>query len=156
MCFADLSGYTRLTEERGDAAAAETAVTLSPLVRRIASVHGGTPVKWLGDGVMLHFADPGAAVVAALGIAEKLPAAGLPQVHAGIDAGSVIFQDGDYFGRTVNTAARIAAHAKAGEVLVSDAVLDAGSIPGVSFHALGPTDLKGVLRPVFLHRAENV
>src|SRR5262249_41374916 len=104
MCFADLSGYTRLTEERGDAAAAERAVTLSPLVRRIASVHGGTPVKWLGDGVMLHFADPGAAVVAALGIAEKLPAAGLPQVHAGIDAGSVIFQDGDYFGRTVNTA----------------------------------------------------
>jgi class 3 adenylate cyclase len=65
----------------------------------------------------------------------------------------VIFQDGDYFGRTVNTAARIAAHAKGGEVLVSDAVRAASTIPGVTFQPLGPTGLRGVLRPVLLHRA---
>ncbi|HXJ63570.1 MAG TPA: adenylate cyclase regulatory domain-containing protein [Actinomycetota bacterium] len=155
MCFVDLAGYTKLTEEHGDAAAAATAVTLAPLVGRIASGHGGSPVKWLGDGVMLHFADPGEAVVAALDIADELPAAGLPPMHAGIDAGPVIFQDGDYFGRTVNIAARIAAHAKTGEVLVSDAVLGASTTTAVAFHPLGPADLKGVARSVLLHRAER-
>jgi class 3 adenylate cyclase len=155
MCFVDLAGYTELTEEHGDAAAAATAVTLAPLVGRIASGHGGSPVKWLGDGVMLYFADPGEAVVAALDIADELPAAGLPPMHAGIDAGPVIFQDGDYFGRTVNIAARIAAHAKTGEVLVSDAVLGASTTTAVAFHALGPAELKGVARSVLLHRAER-
>ena len=155
MCFVDLAGYTQLTEEHGDAVAAATAVTLTPLVGRIASGHGGSPVKWLGDGVMLHFADPGEAVVAALDIADELPAAGLPPMHAGIDAGPVIFQDGDYFGRTVNIAARIAAHAKAGEVLVSDAVLGASTTPAVVFHPLGPADLRGVARPILLHRADR-
>jgi adenylate cyclase len=155
MCFVDLTGYTRLTEEQGDAAAAAAVVTLAPLVERIAAGHGGRPVKWLGDGVMLHYADPGGAVVAALDMADELPASGLPPVHAGIDAGPVIFQDGDFFGRTVNTAARIAAHAKAGEVLVSDAVLGASSLPGVTFRSLGSAELKGIPRPVQLHRAER-
>jgi adenylate cyclase len=155
MCFVDLTGYTQLTEEHGDAAAAAVTVTLTPLVGRIASGHGGTPVKWLGDGVMLHFGDPGGAVLAALDMADELPAAGLPPVHAGIDAGPVIFQDGDYFGRTVNITARIAAHAKAGEVLVSDTVLGTSTIPAVTFRPLGPADLRGVRRPVRLHRAER-
>ena len=155
MCFVDLTGYTQMTEERGDAAAAAAAVTLSPLVGRIASEHGGRPVKWLGDGVMLHFEDPGEAVVAALDMADELPAAGLPPVHAGIDAGPVIFQDGDYFGRTVNIAARIAVHARAGEVLATDAVLGASQMAAVTFHPLGPADLKGILHPVLLHRAQR-
>ncbi len=61
MCFLDLSGYTRLTEERGDEAAADMAATLGGLVQRSAYGHGGRPVKWLGDGVMLYFTDPGRA-----------------------------------------------------------------------------------------------
>ena len=64
-------------------------------------------------------------------------------MHAGIDAGPVIFQDGDYFGRTVNTAARIAARAKAGEVLVSDGVRGASTIPAVTFHPFGQPVSKG-------------
>src|ERR687895_2284032 len=62
MCFLDLAGYTRLTEEHGDQAAAELAGTLAVLVERSSRVHGGTPVKWLGDGVMLHFRDPAGGV----------------------------------------------------------------------------------------------
>ncbi|HEX3202959.1 MAG TPA: hypothetical protein VHW42_13625, partial [Actinomycetes bacterium] len=58
MCFLDLAGYTRLTEERGDAAAAALAESLAVLVDRSARGHGGVPVKWLGDGVMLYFRDP--------------------------------------------------------------------------------------------------
>ena len=55
MFFLDLAGYTRLTEEQGDAAAADLAETLAVLVNRSAREHGGVPVKWLGDGVMVHY-----------------------------------------------------------------------------------------------------
>ena len=58
VCFLDITGYTRLTEERGDEAAADLAARLAGLVRRSAQEHEGTPVKWLGDGVMFYF--PGA------------------------------------------------------------------------------------------------
>lgn len=153
MCFLDLSGYTRLTEERGDEAAAHMAGTLGRLVQRSSHVHGGRAVKWLGDGVMMYFKRPGAAATAALELAETIRADGLPPAHAGIDAGSVIFQDGDYFGRTVNTAARVAAHAGPGEVLVTDAVVGATTDPTVTFVDLGPTELRGLQRPIRLHRA---
>ncbi|HEY7606662.1 MAG TPA: adenylate cyclase regulatory domain-containing protein, partial [Actinomycetes bacterium] len=66
MCFLDLAGYTRLTEERGDRAAAALVTSLADLVERVSLPHGGQPVKWLGDGVMFHFRRPGQAVVAAL------------------------------------------------------------------------------------------
>jgi len=58
MSFVDLVGYTRLTEERGDAAAAELAASLAVLVNRSAREHGGVPVKRLGDGVLVHFREP--------------------------------------------------------------------------------------------------
>ena len=58
MSFLDLVGYTRLTEERSDQAAAELAGSLAVLVDRSSREHGGVPVKWLGDGVMVHFRDP--------------------------------------------------------------------------------------------------
>jgi adenylate cyclase len=153
MCFLDLSDYTRLTEERGDEAAAAVAATLGRLVQLNAQDHGGRAVKWLGDGVMLYFPEPDAAVISALELADAVPAAGLPPAHAGIDAGPVILQDGDYFGRTVNTAARIAAHAGPGQVLVSDAVVRAIRNPGSTFVDLGPVTLKGLPDPIRLHRA---
>ena len=106
MCFLDLVGYTRLTEEHGDQVAAELAQALAILVNRSSREHGGVPVKWLGDGVMVHFRDPARAVLAALGMVEQLPEAGLPPAHVGVAAGPVVVQGGDYFGRTVNLAAR--------------------------------------------------
>jgi adenylate cyclase len=153
--FSDLSGYTQLTEERGDAAAAEIATRLGELVRRSAHDHGGRPVKWLGDGVMVHFEDPGAAVISALEMVDRILASGLPPAHAGIAAGPVIFQDGDYFGRTVNTAARIASHASAGQVLVTDDVLRTANDPGIRFTEIGLVELRGLPLPIRLHRAHG-
>jgi class 3 adenylate cyclase len=72
MCFLDLAGYTRLTEERGDQAAAELAEALAVLVERSSRAHGGTPVKWLGDGVMLHFREPAGAVEGALAMVGQV------------------------------------------------------------------------------------
>lgn len=83
IVFLDLAGYTRLTEERGDDAAAELAASLAELVQRESHRSGGRPVKWLGDGVMFHFPDPDQAVLCALGLVEKTPAAGMPRPMSG-------------------------------------------------------------------------
>ena len=108
VCFLDLTGYTRLTEERGDEAAADLAGTLAALVRRTSQEHGGQAVKWLGDGVMFLFPDPGPGVLAALDMVDGVATEALPPAHVGIHAGPIVFQEGDYFGRTVNVASRIA------------------------------------------------
>jgi adenylate cyclase len=155
MCFLDITGYTRLTEERGDEAAAELAARLAGLVRRSSLEHGGTPVKWLGDGVMFYFREPGAAVLAALEMAEVVGSHGLPPAHVGIHAGPVVFQDGDYFGRTVNLAARIADYARPGEVLVSQEVVDSADRGPVAFTEIGPVELKGVPGTLRLHIAHR-
>jgi class 3 adenylate cyclase len=131
------------------------AATLGGMVQRSAYDRGGRPVKWLGDGVMLYFTEPEGAVMSALELAENVPAAGLPPAHTGIDAGPVIFQDGDYFGRTVNTAARIAAHAGPGQVLVSDSVVRSTRNPTLRFVDVGLVELKGLPHPIALHRASR-
>jgi adenylate cyclase len=156
MSFVDLVGYTRLTEERGEAAAAELAASLAVLVNRSARDHGGVPVKRLGDGVMVHFREPAGAVLSALRMVEQLPEAGLPPAHVGVAAGPVVAQGGDYFGRTVNLAARIAARAGAGQVLVSGSVADSPAPSGVGFVEVGKVPLKGFASPVRLLEARRL
>jgi class 3 adenylate cyclase len=153
MSFLDLAGYTRLTEEEGDAVAAALAETLAVLVGRSARKHGGVPVKWLGDGVMVHYPEPARAVLSALELVDQLPEAGLPPAHVGVAAGPVVVQGGDYFGRTVNLAARIAALARAGQVLVTRRVAESAPPPGVTFAEVGEQPLKGIARPVPLLEA---
>lgn len=148
MMFLDLAGFTRLTEERGDDAAAELAASLAGLVQRESQRRGGRPVKWLGDGVMFHFPDPGQAVLCSLELVEKAPGAGMPPAHVGVNAGPMVFRDGDYFGRTVNIASRIAGKAGPGEVLVSEAVVSSSTVEGVRFEGRGSVALKGLAQPV--------
>jgi adenylate cyclase len=155
MCFLDITGYTRLTEERGDAAAADLAATLATLVRRSSQERGGQPVKWLGDGVMFYFPDPGPGVLAALDMVEGVATHALPPAHVGIHAGPVVFQEGDYFGRTVNIASRIAEYARPGEVLVSQEVVDAADAIPVTFTEIGQVELKGVSGALRLHTAHR-
>ena len=153
MCFLDITGYTRLTQERGDAAAADLATSLARLVEQTSLRHGGRPIKWLGDGVMFFFPRPGPGVVAALEMVAGVAQAGLPPAHVGLHAGSVVFQEGDYYGQTVNVASRIADYARPGEVLVSQEVVDAASGAGVTFREIGPVELKGVGSAMRLHAA---
>ena len=153
ICFVDLSGYTRAVDESSDEIAARLAARLTPLVEEISRRHGGRPIRWLGDGGMFHFKQPGAAVHSALDMVECVPHAGLPPVHIGIHSGSVIFQDGDVYGKTVNLAARIAAYAPAGHVLVSDEIVRACTNGGFLFERLGEVTLKGISMPVTVHRA---
>lgn len=155
ICFLDLTGYTRLTQERGDDAAADLATTLARLVQRSSVRHGGKPIKWLGDGVMFYFADPGPGVVAALEMVDELAAAGLPPAHVGLHAGPVLYQEGDYYGQTVNLTARIADYARSGEVLVTQAVADASHGENIAFADVGQVELKGVTGTVHLLRAHR-
>ena len=155
VSFLDLTGYTRLTEEQGDEAAANLAAELKSLVRRSSLEHGGESVKWLGDGVMFYFPDPTNGVLAAFDMVEGAVVQDLPPARVGIHAGPVVFQEGDYFGRTVNVAARIADYARPGEVLVSQEVVDAASGAQLRFDEVGPVDLKGVAGAVSLHTAHR-
>jgi adenylate cyclase len=154
MCFLDITGYTRLTAEHGDRAAAELADKVGRLVTRTSVRHGGRPVKWLGDGVMLWFRDPGPAVVAALEMSAGIVSSGLPPTHVGLHAGPVLVQDGDYYGQTVNIASRIADYARPGEVLVSQAVVEAMDREPVAFTEIGPVELKGVGGAIMLFSAK--
>ena len=79
----------------------------------------------------------------------------LPPAHVGLHAGPVVFQDGDYYGSTVNLASRIADYARPGEVLVSRAVVDATSDRQVEFTALGEIELKGAAGPMELFAARR-
>jgi class 3 adenylate cyclase len=151
--FADLSGYTALTEASGDEAAADVAMAFAELVNEVATRHRGSVVKLLGDGVLLHFADPGDAVRASLDLVVETPAHGLPPTHIGVNAGPMLYDQGDYFGRTVNVAARIASHAEPGRVYVGESLVGAVPHEGFTLSRLGATELKGVAEPVMLYEA---
>jgi adenylate cyclase len=155
IAFLDLTGYTALTEERGDEAGADLADRVATLVRNLAEPHGGNPVKWLGDGVMFHFEDPSAAVLTGLDLVEQTPAAVDVRARVGINAGNVVFRDGDYFGRTVNVASRIADYARPGEVLVSGEVKERWGGDGVRFDEIGPVALKGLREELTLYSASR-
>jgi adenylate cyclase len=84
---------------------------------------------------------------------DALTAAGVPPAHVGLHAGPVLFQEGDYFGSTVNLSSRIADFARPGEVLVSQDVADASQETGIVFNDIGPVELKGVSGAMHLLRA---
>jgi adenylate cyclase len=153
IAFLDLTGYTKLAEEQGDQAAAELASDLASIVRSAAQDHGGRAVKWLGDGVMFHFGDPSGAVLSGLELIEETERQTAVPARIGINAGAVVAQEGDYFGRTVNIASRIADYARPREVLVSEDAMRNCGVDGVEFELVGDVKLKGVSRPVRLHRA---
>jgi adenylate cyclase len=153
IAFLDLTGYTAVAEERGDEAAAELAAGLASIVQDAALRHEGRPVKWLGDGVMFHFTNPGGAILSGLDLVEETERAISVPARIGINAGAVIVQEGDYFGRTVNIAARIADYARPHEVLVSEEAKQSAGVAGVDFELIGDVPLKGVSRAVRLHRA---
>jgi adenylate cyclase len=153
IVFLDISGYTRLTEELGDEASAAMPMRLATLVEDAASRYSGRTVKWIGDGVELYFRRPVDAVRCSLELRDRIPEADLPGTHVGINAGRVVYENGDFYGRTVNITARIAAHAQQGQVLVSEDVVSHGSSDDIRFRRVGPVSFKGVSRDVVIYEA---
>jgi adenylate cyclase len=147
VAFADLTGFTRLTEELGDEAAAAIALRLGDAAAEAIRPRGGRVVKLLGDGVLIRFDELASSIGGSLDLLEALPAAGLPAGHVGIAAGPLIQRDGDVFGRTVNLAARIADATPSGRVyLPAEAVEDVALGDGLRATAVEPAELQGIGR----------
>jgi adenylate cyclase len=118
VAFLDLTGFTSLTQERGDTVAAEIALRLADLASRVVATRRGRVVKLLGDGVLMHFADVVEAIEAAFDLMDRLSASDLPPGHVGVAQGPIVARDGDIFGRTVNLAARISDVTPSGELYI--------------------------------------
>jgi class 3 adenylate cyclase len=154
IVFVDLSGFTRLTRERGDESAVRAATSLQRRADETARGYGGRLVKLLGDGALLRLTDATAGVSTALDLVETMSGQGALSSHAGVHAGPVIERDLDVFGQTVNLASRIADVAGPGEVLATEAVAEATSFADGSFRfeRVDDADLKGLPGPVALFR----
>ena len=148
--FADIAGYTALTEAHGDADAAELAATFCREMSEAARASGGELIKSIGDAVMIRHVEPSEAVLLGLTAAhDVMTGHGFPAVRVGMHHGPAICREGDWFGGTVNLAARVAGVAAGGEVLVTDVVKDeAGELEGVEFHSRGHERMRNVTAPV--------
>ena len=152
VAFVDMSGYLRMTIERGDEQGVRSSVRLGELAETVERRHSGRMVKLLGDGVLLLFNDACTAVEAVVELARWMVQAGLPAAHAGIHTGTVVERDGDVFGTTVNMASRIAGHAPAGAILVSEEVVAECPQYHDRFEPLGDVIVRGLSEPVTLCR----
>jgi adenylate cyclase len=152
IAFADLAGYTRLTEEQGDEHAVGAVERFVEEVERTLPIDARV-LKTLGDEVMTVAADPVTLTRWAVAFQAGAPA-GVPPPRIGIHYGEAIYRDGDYYGREVNQAARVVARAAGGEVLVTRAVVDlAAGVDGLAFKLIGEVGLKGFSEPTELFLA---
>ena len=160
IVFTDIVGFTQLTDEHGDDVALTMLERQEQLVRRSLPATARV-VKELGDGLLLWFDDPGAAIVTALELQrsfEEETDDDMPMwVRIGMHWGCPRARGDDIVGRDVNLASRIMDLAAPGEVLCSEATAtQAGAVPGVGFEALGPVYVRGIADPVPLMRAYGI
>ena len=135
--------------------AVEVGEHLYRLTTDVARQMGGRLIKLLGDGAMLAFPNASSALAAALEIvgSSGAPGSSLPATRAGVEAGSLIEQDGDVFGRTVNLASRLCGLAGRAEVVVGEGVVSSVSEGNNwRFDPIGPVELKGFAQPVAAYR----
>jgi adenylate cyclase len=133
--FSDLVGFTALTAADGDDRAAEVALDFYARVRAMLADHGAEEVKTIGDALMLRVTDQAEAVRLGLRIVDELgDVPGFPPVRIGMHTGPAVFRAGDWYGTTVNVAARLCSASGGGEVLVSEATRRAaGDLRRVEF-----------------------
>jgi adenylate cyclase len=153
--FADLAGFTALTEAMGDVEAADLAASFSDRVAELLPEHGAEQIKAIGDALMLRADDPAQAVLLALSIAHDIGTQhGFLAVRIGIHSGPAVERAGDWFGAAVNTAARVSGVAAGGEVLLTESTrLAANDVEGVEFRSRGRHEFKNVGEPVLLYSA---
>lgn len=156
ILFTDIEGSTALTHDLGDAAARELMREHDAIVRGELAGHGGTEVKTTGDGFMASFGSAIGAVECSIALQRRLAERNesgdqrIP-IRIGMSAGEPIAEDDDLFGTVVNAAARIGAHAGAGEILVSDVVRQLVAGKGFDFADLGAVQLRGFDEPQNLY-----
>ena len=154
VMFTDIVGSTEMAQRLGDDVAFELLDTHDAIVRAAVGQHGGKVVKHTGDGIMAVFLSPVQAVRAACTIQTAVeaivPEEGRPdfKVRIGAAAGEPIERDNDFFGSTVNLAARLCAHAEPGKVLVTNGIAELCLGKGMKFADMRDADLKGFDEPI--------
>jgi adenylate cyclase len=148
LCFIDLTGFTRYTEEEGDIEALDVVenfvVNVESTLPREATI-----VKTIGDEVMVVSPDPSSLTEWAVDFLSRFPQR--PQPRVGIHYGDAVYRDGDYFGSQVNLVHRVVNRALAGEVLVTDSVCGAiAASDRLRFEPIGEVSLKGFPTPTSL------
>ncbi|MGH2840580.1 MAG: adenylate/guanylate cyclase domain-containing protein [Solirubrobacteraceae bacterium] len=153
--FADLVGYTSFTERVGDEAAADVAFAFQAATTHLAYDHGCEVIKKLGDAVMIRGDDAARVVDLALQIARELSEEGwCPPLRMGVHSGTAVQRAGDWYGATVNIAARLADSAGAGEVLISAATRTClATRGGMTLAERGARSFKNVTAPLAIYSA---
>ena len=152
--FADLVGFTAFTERVGDHAAADVAIAFKSAAAHAADELGCEVVKDLGDAVMIHGEDAARVVALALRLRRELASELLfPPLRMGVHTGPAVQRDGDWYGATVNVAARIADDAGAGEVLLSMKTRERIARAGVRTADRGARSFKNVTAPLAVFAA---
>jgi len=153
--FADLAGFTAMTEAMGDESAAELAARFCDQVESLAPEYDAVAIKRMGDAVMLRSDDAARAVRFGLRIAHGIGDSHyLPTVRVGMHTGDAVERDGDWFGGAVNLAARVSAEASGSEVLLTDATREsAGRLEGIELQDRGRRTLRNIAAPVSLYLA---
>ena len=156
--FADIAGFTALTEAHGDEEAVVLIERFGDSVAAELPAVGGEHVKTIGDALMLRIPEPGPAIRLGLRIVRGVFGEhGAPAIRVGLHHGSAIERDGDYFGAAVNLAARVSALAAGGEVLVSGSTAAlAPDLDGVVYESRGRHALRNVSEPVEIFAALDV
>lgn len=153
--IADIRGYTRFTEERGDEAAAHLADRFAEIVKQIVAGGGGDVLELRGDEALAFFRSARSALRVALDLQDRFRREtsehpDLPlQVGIGLDAGEVVPVQGGFRGGAINLAARLCSSAGPGEVLASEGVIHlARKVHGLTYLNRGRIPLKGFAEPV--------
>jgi class 3 adenylate cyclase len=156
--FADIAGYSLVADESGDEAAAELALYLLSRASTLAGARGGEVIKCLGDAVMVHIEDAAESIQLGLDLVSEFGRhAALPPIHAGLHTGPALSRADDWWGATVNIAARVAAAAAAGQLLVTEATRrEAGRIDSMRWRCLEPLRLKNIRSPVRVYTASRI
>jgi class 3 adenylate cyclase len=156
--FADLVGYTALTERRGDYSGARVAAEFCRMMTRLCREHDARYVKSMGDGAMIWAPNAGQAVALAARTVEEVGSRpDLLPVRVGAHTGLAVQRDGDWYGNAVNLAARLAREAQPNEALVSastQAAADADQRGSLTLR--GEVELRGLASPVVVWRLEGV
>jgi adenylate cyclase len=153
--FADLSGFTALTEAHGDEQAADLVGGFGGAVRQLLAAHQAQEVKSIGDALMLRTGEAAAAIRLGLCIVHDVGAQhGFPLVRVGMHTGPAVERGGDWFGATVNLAARLSAAAAGGDALLTAATrAAAGDVEGVELRERGRWTFRNVTEPVPVYAA---
>jgi class 3 adenylate cyclase len=159
ILFTDMEGSTALTQRVGDAKAREVLRAHERIVREALRAHGGSEVKTMGDGFMASFSSATRALECAVAMqrafAAHNEAAEEPiRVRIGLNAGEPIAEEADLFGTAANLAARIAAQAAGGEILVANVVRELAAGKGFLFADRGDVALRGFEDPVRLFEVQ--